>query len=134
MKTLMSPSKGRLAAGAGALALAGLCAAGAYAVTSSGARAGAGGLGRGALVSAVTSELGITPAQLRSDLAAGQTLSQIASANGATSAELEQTILGVVQSARRAVQLRPSRPLPAGDHQTHQKDGVPRPRRLAASV
>jgi hypothetical protein len=87
-----------MAAGAGALALAALCAVGAYAAASSGAGAGAGGLGRGALVSAVTSELGITPAQLRSDLAAGQTLSQIANANGATGADLEQTILGVVQN------------------------------------
>jgi hypothetical protein len=98
MKTLSHSRPSRLAVGASALVLAAAAVASAYAATSSRTRMGANTLGRGAIASAVTSELGISAAQLRTDLVGGQTLSEIASANGATASQLEQTILGVVQS------------------------------------
>jgi len=55
-------------------------------------------LARGAVVSAVTSELGLSTTQLRADLVSGQTLAQIATARGKPVAGLEQAILGAVQS------------------------------------
>ena len=50
------------------------------------------------MVAAVTSDLGISVAQLRTDLASGQTLAQIAAANGRPVNGLEQTIAGAVRS------------------------------------
>jgi hypothetical protein len=54
--------------------------------------------GRGAVVNAITSELGITRAQLRADLASGETLAQLATANGVSVANLENAITAAVQS------------------------------------
>jgi hypothetical protein len=93
MRFLVHFTPRRLVVGAGALALLAAGAAGAYAAAN-----GTGGVGRGAIVSAVTSELGISGGQLGSDLASGQTLSQIATANGKSVSDLEQTILTAVQS------------------------------------
>lgn len=98
MRTMKHWTAKRLAIGACALLVAAATGAGAYAATSSRAQAGPAGLGRAAIVSAVTSELGINAQQLRTDLASGETLSQIASANGGSAAGVEQAILGVVQS------------------------------------
>ena len=74
-----------------------LAAAGAYASTAFHGRAAAARLTQGAVVSAVTSELGISGQELRADLASGQTLAQIAAANGKPVSDLEQAILGAVQ-------------------------------------
>ena len=54
--------------------------------------------GRGAIAVAISTDLGITKQQLRSDLASGQTLAQIAAANGKSVNDVEQAILGAVQS------------------------------------
>ena len=54
--------------------------------------------GRGAIASAISNDLGITRQQLRDDLAAGQTLAQIAAANGQSVSGLEQAILAAAQS------------------------------------
>jgi hypothetical protein len=51
-----------------------------------------------AVVSAVTSYLGLSAQQLRADLAAGQTLAQIATAQGKTASGLEQTIESAVKT------------------------------------
>jgi ribosomal protein S20 len=53
---------------------------------------------RGAVVGAVSSYLGLSTQQLRADLAAGQSLAQIASAQGKTVSGLEQTIESAVKS------------------------------------
>jgi len=53
--------------------------------------------GRGAIVSAITSELGITRAQLRADLASGQTLDQLAAANNVSVSSLEGAITTAVK-------------------------------------
>lgn len=98
MRTVLQWRPRRLAIGAGVVALAVAGSAGAFAASSSNAQANATGVGTRAIVSAVTGDLGISAQQLRSDLAGGQTLSQIASADGSSASQLEQTILGVVQS------------------------------------
>ncbi len=67
----------------------------AYAGVSAQARAGE---SRGAVANAVASQLGITRQQLRSDLAGGQTLAQLAAANGSSANGLEQAILAAAQS------------------------------------
>jgi hypothetical protein len=67
----------------------------AYAGVSAHARAGG---GRGAIANAIATDLGITRQQLRSDLSGGQTLAQLAAANGTSVNGLEQTILGAAQS------------------------------------
>ena len=53
-------------------------------------------LGRAAFTRFSAGYLGITPAQLRSDLGSGSTLAQIAATNGKTSAGLEQAIESAV--------------------------------------
>src|SRR5581483_7013287 len=53
--------------------------------------------GRGAIVRAITSELGITRAQLHADLASGQTLAQVAAANNVSVTSLESAITTAVQ-------------------------------------
>ena len=54
--------------------------------------------GRGAIANAIATDLGITRQQLRSDLAGGQTLAELATANGTSVNGLEQAILGAAQS------------------------------------
>jgi hypothetical protein len=54
--------------------------------------------GRGVIVNAITSELGITRAQLRADLAGGQTLAQIAGTSGVSVTALENAITIAAQS------------------------------------
>jgi hypothetical protein len=68
---------------------------GAYAAKTSHAQSAA---GRGAILGAVTGELGINAQQLRSDLTSGQTLAQIANENASSVGALEQTILGAARS------------------------------------
>jgi hypothetical protein len=54
--------------------------------------------GRGTIVNAITSELGITRAQLRADLASGQTLAQVAAANNVPLTSLETAITTAVRN------------------------------------
>jgi hypothetical protein len=93
MPSLLRSSRG-LVLGVVALALAAGSSA-AYAATSSQSAAGTPG---GAIVSALTAELGISAQQLRSDLGSGETLAQIASANGQTASSLEQAVLSAAQT------------------------------------
>ena len=86
----------RLVAISAALALV---AGGGAAYAAGASHAGAKGAGgRGTIVRAVTSYLGLTPTQLRADLAAGQSLAQIATAQGKSVSGLEQTIESAVKS------------------------------------
>lgn len=87
----------RLALGAAAVVLA-VGGGTAYAATMWQAQARNHSGARAAIVDAVTADLGITAQQLRSDLRGGQTLAQIATANGKSVSGLEQTILAAVQS------------------------------------
>jgi hypothetical protein len=86
-------SRARLAAGAAALALA-AGGAGAYAAVAAPSHAGA---ARGAIATAIAGDLGISTGELRSDLATGQTLAQIAAANDESLAGLEQAIMKAAQ-------------------------------------
>ena len=86
-------SRARFAAGAAAFALAAASGA-AYAAGAAPSHAGA---ARGAIATAIAGGLGITTRELRSDLAAGQTLAQIAAANNQSLTGLEQTILKAAQ-------------------------------------
>jgi len=54
--------------------------------------------GDGAFISTIATYLSLSPQQLRADLAAGQTLAQIASAQGKSVSGLEQTIESAVKS------------------------------------
>lgn len=67
----------------------------AYAATASQTHATA---ARGVIVNAITTNLGITANQLRTDLAGGQTLAQIATADGKSVTGLEQAILAATQT------------------------------------
>lgn len=53
--------------------------------------------GRGAIARALAGELGISVQQLRGDLASGQSLAAIATANGSSAATLQQSILTLLQ-------------------------------------
>lgn len=86
-------SRRRVLVAAGALALAAASGA-AYAS----APPAASGAAAHPLLAAITSELGISAAELRSDLAGGQTLSEIAAANGQSASSLEQALLGAAQT------------------------------------
>jgi hypothetical protein len=70
----------------------------AYAAGASHAGAKGAGAGRGSVVRAVSSYLGLTPKQLGADLVAGQSLAQIATAQGKSVSGLEQTIESAVKS------------------------------------
>jgi len=85
----------RLAAISAALALV---AGGGAALAAGGKHAGAKNARHGAILSAVTSYLGLSAQQLRADLAAGKTLAQIATAQGKTVGGLEQTIETAVKA------------------------------------
>jgi hypothetical protein len=74
-----------------------LVAGGGAAFAASGSPAAA-KVGRGGVVQAVTSYLGLTPQQLRADLRAGQTLAQIAAAQHKTVGGLEQAITSAVKA------------------------------------
>lgn len=56
-----------------------------------------GAAGRGAVAHALAGELGISAQQLRGDLASGQSLASIATANGSSPATLQQSILSLLQ-------------------------------------
>jgi hypothetical protein len=86
-------TRARLAAGGAALALA----AGGAAAYAAGAATTHASAARGAIASAIAGDLGISTSELRADLAAGQTLAQIAAANNQSLSGLEQTILTAVQ-------------------------------------
>jgi hypothetical protein len=80
-----------------AVALVGLViVAGSGAAYAASARHAAGG--RGVIVSAITSELGVSRAQLRADLASGQTLADVAAANNVSLASLESAITTAVRN------------------------------------
>ena len=83
----------RLATAAAAFALA--AGGAAYAAVAEPSHAGS---ARGAIASAIAGDLGISTGELRSDLAAGETLAQIAAANNQPLAGLEQSILTAAQS------------------------------------
>ncbi len=74
-----------------------LVASGGAAFAATGSHGGA-GTGRGAVLNAVTSYLGLTAKELRADLKAGQTLAQIATAQHKTVTGLEQTISSAVKA------------------------------------
>jgi len=95
MKTTMQLTPKRLVLGVGALILLVGSGAGAYAATTTHARSTA---ARGAILIAMTGELGINAQQLRNDLTSGQTLTQIATENGTSVGGLEQAILGAAAS------------------------------------
>lgn len=85
----------RLIAGGVAVAM---LAGGGAAFAAGGSHATSRGAGFRAVVGAVTSYLGVSAQQLQADLAAGQTLAQIAAAQGKTVSGLEQTIESAVKS------------------------------------
>ena len=91
----MSSKTRRLIAGAAAVAL---LAGGGAAYASGGSHSAGKAGGKGAVISAVTGYLGLSAKQLRADLAAGQTLAQIATAQGKTVSGLEQKIESAVKS------------------------------------
>jgi hypothetical protein len=95
MKSSSHWTSKRLVLGVGALILAVGSGAGAYAATASHAQSAA---GRGEILGAAAGELGITAQQLRSDLASGQTLAQIATENASSPGGLEQAILSAARS------------------------------------
>ena len=86
-------SRSRIVAAAGALALV-VGGGAAYAASTTQQAGGA----HGAIVAAIGGDLGISASELRSDLASGQTLAQIAAANGQPVSGLEQAILTAAQS------------------------------------
>ena len=85
----------RLVAGGVAVAM---LAGGGAAYAAGGSHSGGRGAGFRSVVSAVTGYLGLSAQQLRADLAAGQTLSQITTAQHKTVSGLEQTIESAVKS------------------------------------
>ena len=103
MKTSsMFHSPRRLAVGAGALILA--VGGGAAYASASSTQARTGSPGAHPIVSAIIGELGVSAQQLRTDLASGQTLAQIATANGQSVSGLEQAIMtGVTTRLDQAV-------------------------------
>jgi hypothetical protein len=76
----------------------GLVASGGAAYAAGGSHAGAPSGGRGGILTAVTSYLGVSAKQLRVDLAAGKTLAQVATAHGKSVGGLEQAIGSAAKS------------------------------------
>ena len=94
MKTRSIGTRARLVAAIAASVLV-VGAGAAFAGSAIHARAAA---GRGVIATAISNDLGISRQQLRADLAAGQTLAQIAAANGQSVSGLEQAILTGAQA------------------------------------
>jgi hypothetical protein len=90
----MSLNRRRLAAAAAALVVL----AGTGAAYAAGSRPAAAGAGKSSVLTAITAYLGLSAKQLGTDLASGQSLAQIATAQGKTVDGLEQTIESAAKS------------------------------------